>query len=73
MRSDHGAAPIPTGDELAAIAAAYLLQLPAGDTPSPATLSRWRLAGRLPVTGAQRARLAARVTSRWNAAGRLDV
>jgi hypothetical protein len=73
MRSDHGPLPVPTGDELAAIAAAYLLQVPASDAPSPATPSRWRLAARLPVTGTQRARLAARVTSRWNAAGRLDV
>ncbi len=73
MRPDHDSGPVPTGDELAAIAAAYLLQVPAGDAPSSTTPARWRLAGRLAASDKPRARLAARATSRWNAAGRLDV
>jgi hypothetical protein len=64
---------VPTADELAAIAAAYLLRVPPDDAPASPAPSRWRLAGRLTVTDAARARHAARVTSRWNAAGRLDV
>ena len=64
---------VPSADELAAIAAAYVAVTTAVDTsgqaPGP---SRWRLAGRLPDIDEQRVRFAATSASRWNAAGRLD-
>jgi hypothetical protein len=63
---------VPTEDELAAIAVAYLAVTPPSDEPASAQASRWSLAGRLPVTDAERARFAARSVSRWKAAGRLD-
>jgi hypothetical protein len=71
MGSELVAAPVPTGDELAAIAAAYVLLVPSGEGPeaSPEPPSRWRLAARLAAPAARRGG----ATSRWNAAGRVDV
>jgi len=63
---------VPTEDELAAIAVAYLAVTRRDDTPAPAEAPRWRLAGRLPLTDAHEARFAARSASRWSIAGRLD-
>ncbi len=63
----------PSADELAAIAAAFLVigrRDEAATAPEP---SRWSLAARLPAyDDAPRARFVARAASRWNAAGRLD-
>jgi hypothetical protein len=63
--------PAPSADELAAIAAAYLIVARAAQTAAapPAQPSRWSMAGRLAPAG--RARGAA-IASRWTAAGRLD-
>ena len=64
---------VPSADELAAIAAAYVTVTAAADTPPQApSSSRWSLAGRLPDVDEERVRFAARSASRWNAAGRLD-
>jgi hypothetical protein len=60
----------PTPEELAAIAAAYVLRIAGDDVAVPPVTSRWRLAARLPVAPA-RARFAATI-SRWKAAGRVD-
>jgi hypothetical protein len=63
---------VPSADELAAIAAAYLV-VTERDAPDERTeVPRWRLAARLPDLDAPRARFAARSASRWSAAGRLD-
>ncbi|HEY0393775.1 MAG TPA: hypothetical protein VGD01_04705 [Candidatus Elarobacter sp.] len=63
---------VPTAEELAAIAAAYLV-LTAREAPAaPREVSRWALAGRLPLNDGPRARFAARSASRWTIAGRLD-
>jgi hypothetical protein len=58
-------------EELAAIAAAYLLYAPRDDAPAATAQSRWRLAGRLEA--ADDVRYTQRAGSRWKAAGRLDV
>jgi len=64
---------VPSADELAAIAAAYVAVATAADTAAQAQApSRWRLAGRLPEVDEQRVRFAATAASRWSAAGRLD-
>jgi len=65
---------VPSADELAAIAVAYLAVTQLEPTPSPASaeVPRWRLAGRLPELDPQLARFAARFASRWNAAGQLN-
>jgi hypothetical protein len=64
---------VPTADELAAIAAAYVaVTAVTDDTPAQARASRWSLAGRLPDVDDQRVRFATTPASRWNAAGRLD-
>lgn len=69
---------VPTADELAAIAAAYVaVTAPAGvtahgDAAASTDTSRWRLAGRLPDWDDQSVRFAASAASRWSAAGRLD-
>lgn len=62
--------PAPSADELAAIAAAYLLVARAAqpDAPPPQA-SRWALAARIPVDDRARA---VRRGSGWAAAGRLD-
>jgi hypothetical protein len=63
---------VPSADELAAIAAAYVA-VTARTTPSPGNeASRWALAGRIRLEDAVDARFAARAASRWNVAGRLD-
>ena len=62
---------VPTADELAAIAAAYVVLTAESDTPAAPQASRWSLAGRLPDLGEQRVRFATTPASRWNAAGRL--
>jgi hypothetical protein len=63
---------VPSADELAAIAAAYIAVTARSAPPERAEASRWALAGRIRLEGASDARFAARATSRWNAAGRLD-
>ena len=65
---------VPSEEELAAIAAAYVAVTAVPDTAAQAPPpSRWRLAGRLPGIDEQRLRFVASTTvSRWNAAGRLD-
>jgi hypothetical protein len=63
---------VPTEDELAAIAVAYLAVTRCDEPRVRAEASRWRLAGRLPLGDAHPARFAARSASRWSAAGRLD-
>ncbi|MDB5071902.1 MAG: hypothetical protein JWM87_3013 [Candidatus Eremiobacteraeota bacterium] len=63
---------VPTDEELAAIAVAYLAVTRRDETAPRAEASRWALAGRLPLRDVQHARFAARAGSRWNAAGRLD-
>jgi hypothetical protein len=64
---------VPTADELAAIAAAYVaVTAAANDVPLQGGASRWSLAGRLPDVDDERVRFAAASASRWNAAGRLD-
>jgi hypothetical protein len=57
----------PAPDELAAIAAAYLILMRRGQTPAPSSASRWRLAGR---PGADPDRFAVRTASRWKTAAR---
>lgn len=63
--------PAPSADELAAIAAAYLIVARAARTatPPPVQPSRWALAARLPLGERLRA---ARGRSNWAAAVRLD-
>jgi hypothetical protein len=61
----------PTADELAAIAAAYLLITAREPAPPPSIVPRWRMAGRLPAPAPLRAGWT-RTASRWKAAGRLD-
>jgi hypothetical protein len=63
---------VPSADELAAIAAAYVVVTAEADTPAPARTSRWSLAGRLADVDEQCMRFATAPASRWNAAGRLD-
>jgi hypothetical protein len=65
---------VPTAEELAAIAAAYLATSRAAvpSRPPAAESSRWRLAGRLPIADAEQARSVELAASRWSIAGRLD-
>jgi hypothetical protein len=65
---------VPTAEELAAIAAAYVVRSrAAGSGAQPAAApSRWRLAGRLPVADVSLARRLDRAASRWSVAGLLD-
>jgi hypothetical protein len=66
---------VPSADELAAIAAAYLVVTSSGEREparAESTASRWSLAGRVPLNDAPRARFAASRASRWAMAGRLD-
>jgi hypothetical protein len=66
---------VPSADELAAIAAAYLVVSSSGERdPARAgdAASRWSLAGRVRLNDAPRARFAASAASRWTMAGRLD-
>jgi hypothetical protein len=61
---------VPTADELAAIAAAYVVVTRAPETPAPQEASRWRLAARLSLTDPDAVRAAARTASRWSALAR---
>ncbi|HZO94255.1 MAG TPA: hypothetical protein VFB22_10870 [Candidatus Baltobacteraceae bacterium] len=63
---------VPSAEELAAIAAAYLAVAPHDDARPRIEAPRWRLAGRFARLDVTRARFAARAVSRWSAAGRLD-
>ena len=63
---------VPSADELAAIAAAYLVVAGRRESPARTEASRWALAGRIRLQDAAEARFVARAASRWNAAGRLD-
>jgi len=64
---------VPSEDELAAIAAAYVAVTATAGTPPQALVpSRWSLSGRLPDVDGEHVRFAAASASRWNAAGRLD-
>ncbi len=63
---------VPSEDELAAIAAAYVAVTSRDVADAPPEVSRWRLAARLADAGEDAVRFAARAPSRWNAAGRLD-
>ena len=63
---------VPSADQLAAIAAAYLVVAGRTGSPPRAEASRWALAGRIPLEDAAEARFIARAASRWSAAGRLD-
>jgi hypothetical protein len=65
---------VPTEDELAAIAAAYVAvvaQHENGNGAQPPSASRWALAGRLPLEH-DGARVVASRRNRWNLAGRLS-
>jgi hypothetical protein len=63
---------VPTDEELAAIAVAYLAVTRSEEAAPRADASRWALSARLPLRDVHRARFAAHAASRWNAAGRLD-
>ena len=63
---------VPSAEELAAIAAAYLVVTARTEPLRRAEASRWALAGRIASADNGAARLVARAASRWNAAGRLD-
>ncbi len=63
---------VPTANELAAIAAAYVAVTARTASPMPSQTLRWSFAGRLPDVDDESVRFAATSTSRWNAAGRLD-
>ncbi|HEV3086761.1 MAG TPA: hypothetical protein VGX96_05995 [Candidatus Elarobacter sp.] len=58
----------PTDDELAAIAAAYVIVTRAPRTPMQPEPSRWRLAARLSLTDPDVVRPAARNRARWRTA-----
>jgi hypothetical protein len=63
---------VPSADELAAIAVAYLAVSVPGDKPAPAETSPWRLAARQGGDGARTVREAIPSGSRWRMVGRLD-
>ena len=63
---------VPSADELAAIAAAYLVVTARTEPPRRAEPSRWALAGRIASDDDIAARLVARAASRRNAAALLD-
>jgi hypothetical protein len=64
---------VPTAEELAAIAVAYLAVTRAHDEPStPRQAPRWSVAGRLAATDTDRLRGAVPSGSRWRMAGRFD-
>jgi hypothetical protein len=65
---------VPSEDELAAIAAAYVAvaaRRADSAAPSPPRASRWALAGRLPLEY-DTARVVTSRGNRWNVAGRLS-
>ena len=64
---------VPSADELAAIAAAYVAVTAAADAPAQRRRRRAGVSpGDCPTSTTQRVRFAAASASRWNAAGRLD-
>ena len=64
---------VPTADELAAIAVAYLaVTADREERQQQAETPRWRLAGRIETMDPEFARFASRAAARWNLAGRLD-
>jgi hypothetical protein len=63
---------VPTAEELAAIAVAYLAVTRRDEPPVPREISRWRLAGRLDAGDVHRVRGAVPSGSRWRMAGRFD-
>jgi hypothetical protein len=64
---------VPSADELAAIAVAYLAVSRTDDEPvAPRATPRWSLAGRLTASETERMRGAVPPGARWRMAGRLD-
>ena len=63
---------VPSTEELAAIAAAYLVVTGRAEPAQQPERSRWALAGRLGLDDAAEPRFIARTASRWNIAARLD-
>ena len=63
---------VPTPEELAAIAVAYLAVTRTGEAPPAWPNSPWRLAGRLDVSDLRSVRGAVPSGSRWRMAGRFD-
>jgi hypothetical protein len=63
---------VPTPEELAAIAAAYLVVTGTADGPAAPPVPRWRSAARMPAARTDLVRSAARVRSHWALAGRID-
>jgi hypothetical protein len=64
---------VPTAEELAAIAIAYLAVTRTGEAaPARLEISRWRLAGRLDGSDLRGVRGAVPSGSRWRMAGRFD-
>ena len=61
---------VPTAEELAAIAAAYLV-VTRESAPTSEPSSRWKLAARLEAVGARTAALPVS-EGRWKLAGRVD-
>jgi hypothetical protein len=63
---------VPTAEELAAIAVAYLAVTRREEPPALREISPWRLAGRLDSSDLRSVRGAVPSGSRWRMAGRLD-
>jgi len=63
---------VPTADELAAIAVAYLAVTRSEESPAPNMTPRWRLAGRLDSADLDRIRGEVPSGSRWRLADRFD-
>jgi hypothetical protein len=63
---------VPTADELAAIAVAYLAVTRGEEAPAPGEAPRWRLAGRLDSADPDRVRGTVPSGSRWRLADRFD-
>ena len=63
---------VPSAEELAAIAVAYLAVTRTEDASAPRETPRWRLAGRLDASDLDRVRGAVRSGSRWRIADRFD-
>ncbi|HEX3466023.1 MAG TPA: hypothetical protein VHS78_18390 [Candidatus Elarobacter sp.] len=63
---------VPSAEELAAIAVAYLAVRRSEETPAPRETPRWRVAGRLDANDLDRVRSAVPSGSRWRIADRFD-
>lgn len=63
---------VPTADELAAIAVAYLAVTRSEGSAAPSETPRWRLAGRIDSADPDRMRGAVPSGSRWRLADRFD-